>query len=162
MEPFHVGCPYTSLPICHCSLYIREPPRYLQSATALDTECGDDERTNLQRALLQDIMLAAGGDGSNPYGRPPSPRTLLAAKAATIAPEEELAETLAVAMHAAKPPELLPVTNNAQGGSTPTSSSTGRGRESSPSDSKQAASSSADAPAMSKRVRHRPRKTSAQ
>jgi hypothetical protein len=95
MEPFHIGCPYTSLAICYCSLFVSPQPTYVATAAAALPDTGCDSSADLQRELLYGIMHAAS---SRPAAPSPSPHAMLAAAAAARAPPpppEALAATLA-------------------------------------------------------------------
>lgn len=99
MEPFHLSCPYSSLLVCRCSLYVQHPPAYLEDRNAVDEEART-ETESFQRAILHDIMIACG----TPYGSPacPTPYELMRAKheAERISQDEQLENNLANLMFA--------------------------------------------------------------
>jgi hypothetical protein len=74
MEPFHIGCPYTSLAICYCSLFVSPQPTYVATAAAALPDTGCDSSADLQRELLYGIMHAASSR--------PAPEALAATLAA--------------------------------------------------------------------------------
>jgi hypothetical protein len=86
-------------------MYIRAPPNYMVDKAALDEEPGD-ELWNLQRAMLHDVMLSAGGAGHDSVsGYAPSPYELMHAKreSVVVPPAEALALNLAIAADALPP-----------------------------------------------------------
>jgi hypothetical protein len=98
-----MACPYTSLPICYCSMYVRAPPNYMLDTDRLDVEC-NEEMVSLQSAILHDLMLTAGGaEGILQARCAPSPYELMRAKdeSEAVPPGERLAVNLAVAADAA-------------------------------------------------------------
>lgn len=53
MEPFHLGCPLTSLPVCHCRLYTPAPPLYARDPLRIPPPKNEN---SLRRALLLDMI----------------------------------------------------------------------------------------------------------
>lgn len=109
-DPFHMGCPYTSLPICYCSNYCPPVPNYARAAPP--------PATSDTAALLADILRAACAPPRLDAPAAPSTHAVLAARAAADAPpapEEVIRGVLARAAHAAPPP----LVGGAFGGAAP-------------------------------------------
>lgn len=66
MRKYHLACPYTSLPLCHCRLHTPAPPRHAQNPFKHPRAARE---TTARRALLLDIMLATRA----PPGTPQTP-----------------------------------------------------------------------------------------
>lgn len=104
---FHLSCPYTSLPVCHCRLYVPAPPTYARNP--LNNPRPRHENP-LRRALLLEILYSTSPPPGLPqapspaltyalhsraaHGTPPVPTTATAisafARAQDIADEETL------------------------------------------------------------------------
>lgn len=51
MRLFHLSCPYTSLPLCHCTLHLPAPPRRISKPSSKSP-------SSLRQALLQDLYTS--------------------------------------------------------------------------------------------------------